>query len=132
MKWKTSCCSMRIGNIDQSKWKCQLPKKDWNWEPFTHNLGTKTFWPSSLGIHIVCKKFVVQTHLWSQKFVIYSISLECHHQNMQTLMFICSKIFWEKCALKASENKKRIFLNILYGPIYFFNISWYWPLLTFC
>ena len=56
--------------------KFQWPEVGLICKPFSYSIDTQTI---RLSIYTVCKKFAVQTHLWSVEFVIHNISQGRHH-----------------------------------------------------
>ena len=50
--------------------------------------GSQISWPSGLGNDFVCKRFAVQTLLWSLEFV---IRIDLKHNNIAAILFLLSK-----------------------------------------
>ena len=87
--------------------KLPRPRVDLKCKPFTYKVSKKILWPSRLGIHVICKKVVVQTHLQLLEFSIQTAFLTMTpSEYVKVHVYLYLPTFWQKCALNRSSRSE--------------------------
>ena len=87
--------------------KLPRPRVDLKCKPFTYKVSKKILWPSRLGIHVVCKKVVVQTHLQLLEFLIQTAFLTMTpSEYVKVHVYLYLPTFWQKRALNRSSRSE--------------------------